>query len=71
MRDLMRLYRSLAKRGLLERVGDRSIAAFLGAYTSGDRELRRQLLAALPRERRRLRRHRLGWQLARKPRNAR
>lgn len=65
MRDLMRLYRSLFKRGLLERVGDRGIATFLSGYTSGDRELRRRLLAALPRERKRLRRHRLAWRLTR------
>ena len=71
MRDLMRLYRSLLKRRLLERVGDRGIATFLQAYTSGDRELRRELLDALPRERRRLRWHRLAWRLARENSRAR
>ncbi|MED5263218.1 MAG: lipopolysaccharide kinase InaA family protein [Myxococcota bacterium] len=65
MRDLMRLYRSLVKRGLLERVGDRGLAMFLSGYASGDRGLRRRLLGALPREQRRLRWHRLAWRLTR------
>jgi hypothetical protein len=63
MRELMRLYRSLVKRGFAEQIGLRGCARFLHAYCAGDRALRRGLLAALPRERRRIRRHRWGWAL--------
>jgi tRNA A-37 threonylcarbamoyl transferase component Bud32 len=63
MRELMRLYRSLLKRDLLERVGRRGCARFLSAYTARDRELRRALLAQLPREQRRVARHRLIYGL--------
>jgi tRNA A-37 threonylcarbamoyl transferase component Bud32 len=62
MAELMRLYRSAVKRGLLERIGARGCARFLGAYVRGDRALRRALLAHLPRERTRLRLHALRWQ---------
>jgi hypothetical protein len=62
--EMMRLYRSLLKRDLARRVGARGCAAFLGAYTGSDRELRRALLRRLPRERHRLELHRLGWKLA-------
>jgi hypothetical protein len=51
LHELMRLYRSLRKRGLLDRVGARGCAAFLGAYVGRDRALRRALRAGLPRER--------------------
>lgn len=61
--ELMRLHRSLAKRGLLSRVGARGSAVFLTAYTGSDRALRRSLLRHLPRERRRLALHRVGWRL--------
>jgi hypothetical protein len=58
MAQLMRLYRSLRKRGLLEAAGgDRGGAAFFRAYVAGDRTLRRSLLARLPAERRRVARH--------------
>jgi hypothetical protein len=57
MRELMRLVRALHKRGLAERVGARGCAAAFSTYCGGDRELRRALLAHLPRERRRLARH--------------
>lgn len=61
MRELMRLVRSLHKRGLAEQVGARGVAAGFGAYCSGDRTLRRVLLAHLPRERRRAARHALRY----------
>jgi hypothetical protein len=65
MAELMRLYRSLVKRGLLEIVGARGCAAFFAAYTGGDLALRRELRTHLPRERRRLWRHRAGYRLSR------
>jgi hypothetical protein len=63
MTELMRLHRSLAKRGLLAEVGARGCAGFFAAYTAGDRELRAALLRRLPRERARLAIHALGWRL--------
>jgi hypothetical protein len=63
MRELMRLYRSVLKRGLDAQVGRRGCARFLHAYCDGDRALRRQILAALPREWRRMTRHRWSWAL--------
>ncbi|MEB2345575.1 MAG: hypothetical protein OZ948_12610 [Deltaproteobacteria bacterium] len=60
MAQLMRLYRSLHKRGLLAAAGGpRGALWFLRAYTAGDRALRQALLARLPAERRRLARHAL------------
>lgn len=61
MRELMRLYRSLVKRGLLAQVGPRGCARFFAAYVDRDRALRRALLAHLPRERRRVALHALGY----------
>jgi hypothetical protein len=62
MAELMRLYRSLRKRALLGAIGGaRGGAAFLGAYTAGDRALRRALLARLPAERRRVAVHALRY----------
>lgn len=61
--ELMRLYRSLAKRGLLETLGRDACGIFLTAYAAGDRALLRALLARVPRERVRLRLHALGWRL--------
>jgi len=61
MAELMRLYRSLVKRGLARRVGSRPLARFLSAYTGGDRALRRALRAHLPRERLRIALHALTW----------
>jgi 3-deoxy-D-manno-octulosonic acid kinase len=61
MAELMRLLRSLVKRGLAERVGGRGVASFLQGYTAGDRKLRHALLARLPLERTRLRLHALAW----------
>jgi len=61
MAELMRLLRSLIKRGLEGRVGPRGRAVFLRSYTAGDRKLRRALLARLPLERTRLWLHTLSW----------
>lgn len=49
--ELMRLYRSLRKRGLLDRVGRRGCARFFSAYVAGDRTLRRALRRGLAWER--------------------
>jgi hypothetical protein len=51
--QLARLWRSLVKRGVLEQVGPRGCARFIGAYCGEDRALRRALWRHLPRERRR------------------
>jgi 3-deoxy-D-manno-octulosonic acid kinase len=59
MRELMRLYRSAAKRDVLTRVGQLGLSIFLSAYTAGDRSLRRALLTALPTELARVKRHAL------------
>jgi 3-deoxy-D-manno-octulosonic acid kinase len=61
MKELMRLYRSLLKRKLLDTVGRRGCAAFLSAYTGGDRGLRQALLAHLRRERLRVALHALRY----------
>jgi 3-deoxy-D-manno-octulosonic acid kinase len=61
MSELMRLYRSLARRGLLERLGPEAGARFLAAYSDGDAALRGALLRHLPRERARMALHRLAW----------
>lgn len=55
--ELMRLYRSLVKRGVLGRVGPRGCAAFFAGYVRGDRALRRALRAGMGRERLRLALH--------------
>ncbi len=57
MQELMRLMRSLLKRRVLVTVGPRAVARFFGAYVGRDRELRRALLAHLPRERLRVALH--------------
>lgn len=61
MRELMRLVRSLHKRGAADVIGARGCAHFLRAYCAGDRALRRALLRSLPHERRRLARHARSW----------
>jgi hypothetical protein len=61
MKELMRFYRSLRKRDLLEIVGPRGCAAFLCAYTGGERALRHALLDSLPRERLWVAIHALGY----------
>jgi tRNA A-37 threonylcarbamoyl transferase component Bud32 len=47
MRELMRLYRSLRKRHLLDAVGARGLAAFLAGYVGRDRALRGALRGRL------------------------
>lgn len=66
LRELMRLYRSLRKRGLLAAVGPRGLAAFFEAYTGSDRALRRALLGHLSLERLRVAIHALGYRMARR-----
>ena len=50
MRELMRLLRSLRKRGVADIAGPRGVAAAFAAYCAGDRQLRRQLWRRLPAE---------------------
>jgi tRNA A-37 threonylcarbamoyl transferase component Bud32 len=59
--ELMRLYRSLVKRGLLQRVGARGCARFFEAYVGGDRALRGALRSHLRRERLRVALHALAY----------
>lgn len=61
MRELMRLVRSILKAGGTALLTDRLRSEFLAAYCAGDRSLRDALLAHLPREQRRIHRHRIGW----------
>jgi tRNA A-37 threonylcarbamoyl transferase component Bud32 len=68
MRQLMRLYRSLVKRDLLNQVGTRGCAAFLAAYCGGDRGLRSRLSGHLRRERLRVAIHALAYPRGRQTR---
>jgi tRNA A-37 threonylcarbamoyl transferase component Bud32 len=61
MLELMRLYRSLLKRGVFEQVGAAGRSAFFASYTNGDESLARALLTHYPRERRRVARHAWGY----------
>jgi tRNA A-37 threonylcarbamoyl transferase component Bud32 len=63
MAEIMRLYRSIVKRRLLDTAGPEVLASFLEAYTRGDPTLRAALLAHLRRERRRVALHALGYRL--------
>lgn len=65
MREIMRLHRSLEKRGLKEGLGRDRLAAFWAAYVDSDRKLRAQLLSHRAREWRRTQRHRILWSPAR------
>ncbi len=67
LRDLMRLLRSAEKQGIPFADSTRHHARFLSAYCGSDRGLRAALLRALPAERLRLTRHRIGWRLRGKP----
>jgi 3-deoxy-D-manno-octulosonic acid kinase len=64
MNELMRLFRSLVKRGLLDVVGARGCARFLSAYCGDDRRLRAALRRRLPAELRRVAVHRVGYRAA-------
>ena len=57
MAQLMRLYRSLVKRELLDTVGPRGLAHFFAAYCDDDRPLRRALWRRVPGELRKVRVH--------------
>jgi hypothetical protein len=61
MAELARLYRSLVKRNLVSRLGDAGRARFFAAYVGDDSALADALLRYLPRERLRLRLHRLHY----------
>lgn len=63
MREWMRLERSFHRTGHDAALTPRIRAAALAAYCGSDRGLRRAMLDRLPRERARLRRHRLAWRL--------
>lgn len=64
-RNLGRLTRSAVKAGLWRgRIGVRELAAFVGAYTGGDRRLRAELRGWIRREQWKLWLHRLGYRLA-------
>jgi 3-deoxy-D-manno-octulosonic acid kinase len=61
MRELMRLFRSLVKRGVLDTLGARGCARFVSAYCGDDRRLRAALLRRLDPELRRVALHRVGY----------
>lgn len=61
MRELMRLYRSLKKRKLLDRLGRRGIAAFYASYLAGDRALDREMQRHHRREKIRVAAHALFY----------
>ena len=61
MTQLMRLYRSLVKRGVLETVGPRGCARFFSAYCADDRRLRRALWRRVRAELRRVAVHQIGY----------
>ncbi len=61
MAQIMRLFRSLLKRDVLERVGSRGCARFFGTYCGDDRLLRRALWRRVDRELRKVAIHRLGY----------
>ena len=61
MAQLMRLFRSLVKRELVETVGARGCARFLRAYCADDRALRRAMWRRIDAELRRIAIHKLGY----------
>ncbi len=70
MREWMRLARSVEKRGFGHRVPAPLRTRWLASYCAGDAALERDMLACLPRELRRLKRHRLAWRVGRLLRSA-
>jgi len=65
-RSLGRLTRSAVKNGLWrERIGQRELAAFVGAYTAGDRSLRRELRGWIRGEQWKLALHRFRYRFIR------
>ncbi|MGH0028314.1 MAG: lipopolysaccharide kinase InaA family protein [Myxococcota bacterium] len=71
MLELMRLYRSLVKRGVTHQVGREARSAFFEAYTRGNAAFAQALLRHLPRERRRVSRHTWGYKTPRTARRTR
>jgi hypothetical protein len=67
MTELMRLFRSLVKRGLLDRVGARGCARFFSAYCGDDRRLRAAMRRRLRAELRRVALHRVGYRARGRP----
>jgi 3-deoxy-D-manno-octulosonic acid kinase len=61
MVQIMRLFRSLLKRDVLERVGSRGCSRFFTAYCGDDRLLRRALWKRVDRELRKVALHRLRY----------
>ena len=61
MSQLMRLFRSLVKHGLVETVGARGCARFLQSYCAEDRALRRAMWRRIDAELRRIAVHKLGY----------
>jgi tRNA A-37 threonylcarbamoyl transferase component Bud32 len=61
MAQIMRLFRSLLKRDVLERVGSRGCSRFFTAYCGDDRLLRRALWKRVDGELRKVAIHRLGY----------
>jgi hypothetical protein len=67
MAELMRLFRSLVKRGLLDGVGARGCARFLSVYCGDDRRLRAALRRRLAAELRKVALHEIGYRAAGRP----
>lgn len=61
MSQVMRLFRSLLKRGVLRRVGRRGCARFLSAYCADDRPLRRAMMRQVDAELRKVAIHALRY----------
>jgi 3-deoxy-D-manno-octulosonic acid kinase len=61
MSELMRLFRSLVKRNLLEPVGARGCARFFSAYCADDRRLRSAMWRRVAAELRKVEIHRVGY----------
>jgi len=66
MSQLMRIFRSLVKRELVETVGVRGCSRFLKAYCAGDIALRRSMWRRLDAELRRIAIHRLAYRSTRR-----
>jgi 3-deoxy-D-manno-octulosonic acid kinase len=61
MDELMRLYRSVIKRGYNQQLSGEPMRSFFDGYVGEDTELRDQLMARLPLERRKLSLRRVGY----------
>lgn len=65
MAQIMRLFRSLLKREVLDTVGPRALAVFVAAYCGNDRSLRRALMRHMDRELRKVALHALRYRKGR------